>query len=157
MTNPKLPEFHSSILPEWIDHNGHMNVAYYVLVFDHATDHFYDFLGIGHHYQQSGYSVFTLGMNVDYLRELLEGDQIKIVSQLLDWDHKRVHYIHHMYHLDEGYLAATNECLGINVSMESRKSIPFPADRLGVLRDIGEQHKEMEYPKQAFRQLGIRH
>ena len=82
-----------TVLPEWIDHNGHMNVAYYVLAFDQATDAVYETWGIGEHYPAgAGCSVFTLGMDVDYLAEQFAGDTIRITTQLLDWDHKRVHY-----------------------------------------------------------------
>src|SRR6185295_13779718 len=58
------------ILPKWTDQNGHMNVAYYVLAFDRATDTLYNELGIGWSYlDRTGRSLFTLAMNVDYLGE----------------------------------------------------------------------------------------
>ena len=86
-------EYETSVKPEWIDHNGHMNVAYFVLAFDEATDDVYERWGIGLDYpQQSGCSVFTLGMNVDYLGELFAGDPLRIDTRLVDHDAKRIHY-----------------------------------------------------------------
>ena len=156
MTHIKLPSFSQTVLPEWIDHNGHMNVAYYVLAFDLATDEFYEGLNIGLTHQETGYSVFTLGMNVDYMQELFEGDPIRVETQLVDWDHKRVHYIHLMYHAEKGYLAATNECLGMHVGYESRKSEPFPQAVQARLDEVLKVHQLLERPSQVGRKLGIR-
>ena len=86
------------ILPAWTDLNGHMNVAYYVLAFDRATDALYDALGIGWGYlERERKSLFTLAMNVDYRREVFAGSRVRIESRLLDHDHKRIHYFHAMH------------------------------------------------------------
>ncbi|MEM7798238.1 MAG: thioesterase family protein [Chloroflexota bacterium] len=151
-----LPSFETVVKPEWIDYNGHMNVAYYVLAFDLATDELYEALGIGLEYKNGGQTLFTLGMNVDYLRELMEGDPIRIETQLIDMDHKRIHYFHQMVHAREGYLAATNECLCMNVDLESRKSAPFPTAIMQTLTDLHQTHQNLPLPPQAFRKLGIR-
>ena len=152
----QLPTFSQIVEPEWIDHNGHMNVAYYVLAFDLATDEFYEGLNIGLTYQETGYSVFTLGMNVDYMQELFEGDPIRVETKLVDYDHKRVHYIHLMYHAEKGFLAATNECLGMHVGYESRKSEAFPDAVQADLAQMLADHNTLEMPKQVGRKLGIR-
>ena len=128
-----------TILPAWIDYNGHMNVAYYVLAFDKATDTLYDTLGIGGGYvAQRQRSLFTLAMNVDYLREVFAGDEVLITSRMLDHDRKRVHYFHEMRHAGEGWLAATNECVAVHVDMTLRRSAPFDdeaAARLAAMKD----------------------
>lgn len=152
----QLPTFETTVQPEWIDHNGHMNVAFYVLAFDLATDDFYETLGIGLTYQETGYSVFTLGMNVDYLDELFEGDPIRIETHLVDWDHKRVHYIHKMFHAEKGFLAATNECLGMHVGYESRKSLSFSDEHQAGIAKMFEAHQKIEMPVQVGRKLAIR-
>ena len=86
-----------SVAPEWVDYNGHMNLAFYVLAFDKATDNFYDQLGIGLDYRaEQDSSMFTLGINVDYLREVFQGDELLITTQLLEVDKKRLRYIHQM-------------------------------------------------------------
>ncbi len=151
-----IPEHTLTVLPEWIDHNGHMNVAYYVVAFDLATDEIYERWGIGEAYAESGYSLYTLGMNVDYLSELFEGTPIRVTTQMLDVDHKRLHYIHQMFHAETGVLAATNECLAINVSIEKRRSAPFPTDVLEGLQATLAAHRALPLPDRAHRKLEIR-
>ena len=157
MPNRSLVETRLSILPEWIDGNGHMNVAYYVLAFDRATDVFYDALGIGWDYVlRERKSLFTLGMNVDYLRELRAGDAVRIATRLVDHDHKRIHYFHEMSHVKGGWLAATNELLAMHVDMATRRSAPFPDDVVAHLAAM--QSALAALPPSALlgRKLGIR-
>ncbi len=145
------------ILPEWMDPNGHMNVAYYVLAFDRATDALYDQLGIGWSYlERERRSLFTLSMNVDYLREVVAGDGISVVSRLIDHDDKCVHYFHEMRHVQGGYLAATSELLAIHVNMATRRSEPFPLDVRKRLTSTRLTHAAAPLPPQVGRKLGIR-
>lgn len=146
-----------TVLPEWIDHNGHMNVAFYVLAFDEATDAVYETWGLGFDYpEREGCSIFTIGMNVDYRSELFEGDPIRVTTQLVDWDHKRVHYYHEMFHAENGRLAATNECLAMNVDLETRRSTAFPESVQSKLRPVWDVQNGLAKPKGFGRQLMIR-
>lgn len=146
--------FRTVVKPEWIDHNGHMNVAYFVVAFDEATDDVYEDWGIGMAYpDDSGYSVFTLGMNVDYLGEVFEGQAIRIETHLIDHDAKRVHYYHEMFLEETNIRVATNECLAMNVSLSSRKSAPFPEDVQAILKDAVVRG---DWPTGVGRRLGIR-
>ncbi|MEM7112471.1 MAG: thioesterase family protein [Chloroflexota bacterium] len=152
-----LFETKMTVLPEWIDHNGHMNVAFYVLAFDLATDTVYEDWNLGFDYpERENCSIFTIGMNVDYLSELFEGDPIRVTTQLIDWDHKRVHYYHQMYHGENGRLAAANECLAMNVDLASRRSATFPDSVKTKLEGAWELQKELPQPKGFGRQLAIR-
>ena len=145
------------IPPEWTDQNGHMNVAYYVLAFDRATDTLYNALGIGWSYlDRTGKSIFTLGMNVDYLEEVFAGDRVRIVSRLIDCDHKRIHYFHEMHHATKAYLVATNELLSIHVNMGTRRSEPFPPDILKRLSETNAAHAALPPSSQVGRKLAIR-
>lgn len=144
------------VKPEWIDHNGHLNVAYFVLAFDYTTDAYYETLLIGNDYPgESGCSVFTLGMDVDYLTELFAGDEVEISTQLLDWDRKRLHYYHTMVNLSTGTIAATNECLGMNVNLQSRRSASFPERVQQKLSKVFEQNKGLPFPQKQGRRLAI--
>ena len=144
------------ILPEWTDANGHMNVAFYVLAFDRATDTLYDRLGIGWSYlERERRSLFTLAMNVDYVEEVFAGDCVRIVSRLIDHDHKRIHYFHEMRHEGRDYVAATNEILATHVDMATRKSAPFPADVQARLTQM-KLEDATSPPTQLGRKLGIR-
>ncbi len=146
--------FRSVVRPEWIDHNGHMNVGYFVVAFDEATDAVYEDWGLGLAYPEtSGCSVFTLGMNVDYLAELFEGDPLRIETALVDHDEKRIHYYHRMFNASTDALAATNECLCMNVDLESRRSAPFPP---GVLERLDDARHDGATPEGFGRTLAIR-
>jgi acyl-CoA thioester hydrolase len=156
---PRLPPVLTrlSILPDWIDGNGHMNVAYYVLAFDRATDVFYDALGIGWSYvERQRKSLFTLAMNVDYLREMVVGADARIVTRLLDHDHKRIHYFHEMSDGGGAWLAATNELLAMHVDLATRRSAAFPEAVLARLAAMQSAHAGLPPPAQLGRKLGIR-
>ena len=97
---------HECVDSNWIDYNGHMNLAYYMLAFDHATDAFFDYIGIGVDYLQSSKcSTFTLEAHITYERELMENDPMRFETQLLNFDKKRLHYVHMMYNADKGLLS----------------------------------------------------
>lgn len=148
--------FHSRVLPEWIDYNGHMNVAHYVMAFDQATDLFLDNLTIGADYARSAaHSAFVVDMNVGYRRELLENAPFYVTTQLLGFDSKKMRIFHQMFHRDEGFLAATNELLLIHVSMETRRSSPFPPKALEQLKEMARQHRSLAMPDGAGRVLGL--
>ena len=152
-----LCETRLDIPSAWTDRNGHMNVAYYVLAFDRATDAFYNTLEIGWSYlERTGKSTFTLAMNVDYLGEVFAGDSVRIVSRLIDCDHKRIQYFHEMHHATRGYLAATNEILSMHVDMATRRSEPFPPDVQRRVADLKVAHATLPFPPQVGRRLGIR-
>ena len=154
MSEERVLVYETVVKPEWIDHNGHMNVAFFVLAFDEATDAAYEHWGIGMDYPDtSGCSVFTLGINVDYLGELFEGDAIRIETTLVDYDAKRIHYFHRMIDTGRGKLVATNECLCMNVDLAARKSAPFPEE---VAEKLAPFASGAEPPKGFGRTLRIR-
>ena len=153
-----LLELHREVVrPEYIDWNGHMNVAYYVLVFDHATDELFDYVGIDEAYRKAnGYTTFTLEAQVTYQREVLEGDPLRITTQVLDFDHKRAHYFHRMHHAEEGWLAATNELLSLHIDTGKRRSTPFPEDIAARWAEVHAAHAALPRPPEAGRPMGIR-
>ena len=144
------------VRPEWIDYNGHMNVAYYVLAFDHATDRFLEWIGLGERvFVEHSSSFFMLEAHVTYEREVAEGDPLRFTTQLLDWDHKRAHFFHMMYHATDGYLAATNELIGLHVDMTARRSAPFPEVCRQRLSALAAAHGRMPRPAQIGSVIGL--
>jgi acyl-CoA thioester hydrolase len=144
------------VLPEWIDGNGHMNVAYYSLIFDRALDSFFDVIGIGWDYTKRGEgSAFVLETHVSFLKEVKSGDPLRVNFQLLDCDEKRLHYFEQMFHATEGFLAATSEQIAIHIDMKSRRSSPFPRDVFEKLSAIRAAHKTLATPMQAGRVIRI--
>ena len=158
MTSASALAIHEeTVRPEWIDHNGHMNVAYYVLAFDHATDRLFDLLDLGADYVEREHkSVFQVQCHVNYLQEVKEGDPLRFTIQLLDYDVKRIHFFASMYHLGDGFLSATAEWLGVHVDLTARRSAELPEGALERLARLKADHEALPQPPQVGRTIGIR-
>jgi len=155
--NSPLQLHESVVLPEWIDYNGHMNVAFYVLAFDQATDAFLDHIGLDHGYKkQANCTTFVVDMNVSYIGEVLEGDPLRFTTQLINSDGKRLHYFHRMYHAGKGFLAATNELMTVHINLETRRVAPIRDDILARIDTIRDRHATLPFPEKAGRLIGIR-
>ncbi len=141
---------------EWIDVNDHMNVAYYVLAFDHATDAFFDYIGLDDsHRRQTNCATFAAECHVTYKQEVLVGDELGITTQLLAYDAKRIHYFHRMYQASSGYLAATCEWLNLHVDLAERRVVPMPASVQSRLSDIARTHGALDWPDEAGRRIAV--
>ncbi len=131
----RLPQTEGSVLPEWIDANGHMNLGYYVILFDQATDIVYDALDVGESYRQAtGNSSFTVETHTLYERELLVGERVRITTRLLGVDAKRLHYFHEMFHIEGGRRVAAQELMALHIDMRTRRTAPFPPEVLERLQ-----------------------
>ncbi len=116
------------VLPEWTDYNGHMNVAYYVLLFDRATDAMLDWIDLGERYRgETHCSVFVGEAHVTYERELEAGATVAIHSWITGGDdRKRFVVYHEMWVGTAAALAATNEVLCVHVDLAKRRSVLLP-------------------------------
>jgi acyl-CoA thioester hydrolase len=145
-----------TVRPEWIDYNGHMNVAYYVLVFDHATDAVLDYLGLGADYRAaSGCSVFVAEAHVTYDREVNAGDSLRIASRVVAAEGKKFILYHEMFRADEGEVVATNEVLCVHVDLARRRSAPMPNDALERLKRIAEIHGRLPRAARIGRAIAL--
>ena len=146
-----------TVEPEWIDYNGHMNVAYYHMAFDQSTDRFLEQIGLGEEYlsKEPG-SMFALEDHMTYQRELEKGDPLRITFQLLDFDEKRMHYFLRMCHAEKDFLAATMEHLSIFIDMRVRRSAPMPSEAHRALATLYEEHRHLDRPEEVGRLMGIR-
>ena len=87
--------------PQWIDYNGHLNVAYYNVLFDRAVDEVYELIGLGPAYlERHKHSTMVAEAHVRYLRELHQDDPVRVTVQLLDYDAKRIHLFEQLKHAD---------------------------------------------------------
>ena len=144
------------VLPEWIDVNGHMNVAYYVLAFDLAVDALWARFGITEaHIQNNDSSTFAVESHVTYRRELKEAEPYFVTAQILAYDEKRIHQFQRMYHAEEGFLAATVEWMSLHVDLSTRRVAPWPAPILAGIRKVAEAQGEWPYPKDAGRIMKV--
>lgn len=143
--------------PSWIDHNNHMNMGYYLVAFDLATDAFLPHCGMGDHGRSAyGITTMTLEGHITYERELLAGAGLRISTQLLGFDAKRIHYMHFMHHDGENYLASTNELIAIAVDMKTRRSAAMPPPVLERLEQILAAHRKLPRPPQMGRVIGVK-
>jgi acyl-CoA thioester hydrolase len=152
-----LDVYRAPVEAAWIDYNGHMNVAYYVLMFDRATDALLDRLGIGAAYRQrTNHSLFVLETHVTYEREVKAGDALRVTTQLVDADAKRLHLFHAMYHDAAGYRAATTELLLVHVDLAGPAARPFAANEKAAIDAMLAEHRELPRPAQLGRVIGLR-
>ena len=140
--------------PQWIDYNGHLNMAYYNVLFDRAVDEAYELIGIGLDYlKQHKHSTFTAEAHVRYLRELHEGDPVRVTFQLLDYDAKRIHYFEQLLHATENWVSATSENMTLHVDMTTKKVAPFPDSVLRTLERMKTAHAVLPRPDGAGRSV----
>jgi acyl-CoA thioester hydrolase len=147
---------HDRVRPEWLDYNGHMNVAYYVLAFDRACDDFLDYIGMTEEYRaRSGATTFAAEMHVTYQREVMECDPLRFTSHLLGYDEKRIHFIMHMYHAEKGHLCATSEWMSLYVDLASRRVAAMPEEITSRLAAIHATHGALPRPPEAGRVMSL--
>ena len=144
-----ISRWRERVLPEWLDHNGHMNVTYFVLIFDHGTDVFYPLIGLGKPYRQrTGKSTFAVETHITYQRELSVNEDVSVTTQLLGFDEKRIHYFHRMWHVETNVQTATLEQLALHVDLSTRKVEPMPRECQRLMSEMWETHKDLPKPKE---------
>ena len=136
---------------DWIDYNGHMNVAYYTMAFDKSSDVVFDeMLGIGEDYARTlRMGPMVVQQQIHYIGELLEGESFICELQLLDWSPKSVHFFSRMLNAKDGSLCATSETLSLNVDLEARRTAPYPDWALKRIEALGAAHRALPRPEQA--------
>lgn len=152
-----LPSTDIEILPAWIDHNGHMNLGYYLVAFDLVTDHLYDRLGITQSYRErTAHTTFAAETHVTYDREAKLGDPLRVTSQIIDLDPKRLHLFHRMTHATEGYLISTNELMYLHIDTAGPRNAPWLEPVWSNLQAMHADHRNLPRPPQLGRVIGIR-
>jgi acyl-CoA thioester hydrolase len=148
--------YEGEVLPQWIDLNGHMNLAYYTVLFDYATDLLFETIGIGRQYKgATGHGTFVVETHNRYERELLVGERVQVASQILGADEKRIHLAHEMFRHADGARAATQELMFLSIDLTRRRVVPFlPEARHGVLQAAA-AHAGLPRPDWAGRHIAM--
>ncbi|MCW5774557.1 MAG: thioesterase family protein [Rhodospirillaceae bacterium] len=134
-----------------------MNVAYYVLAFDHATDALFDLIGMDDAYRKrTHFSTFALEAHVVYKREVTAGDPLRFEAQMLDFNGRFFHYINKMYHDRENWLAASCEWISCGVDLATRKPADLPAEIAARFQALYDAQRTMPRPPEAGRVIGIK-
>jgi len=125
------------IIKEWTDYNGHLNVAYYVYVFDIAADIMLNnFKMGGESAKQDKKSTFVVEMHTNYNQEVKLGEEVETQLAYIDHDKKRIQYKLSMFHKEKKYLAATNEVLSLYIDLSQRRVTEFDSDRVKIMDDF---------------------
>ncbi|HVJ42720.1 MAG TPA: thioesterase family protein [Dongiaceae bacterium] len=152
-----LTLYETVIKREWIDFYDHMNVAYYVLVCDEATGAFWDYVNEGKSIEQrDGAELVVLESHVNYLKEVRLGDPVRVTTQLLEADDKRLRLFHTMTHATAGFVAATNEIKAIGFDLSQRRIMSFRPPTLQRLQAIWEEHQALPQPPGAGQGISLK-
>jgi acyl-CoA thioester hydrolase len=144
------------IEPAWIDYNGHLNMAYYNVLFDRAIDELWLELGIGPTYMKERHgSTFTAECHLRYLREIDQDDPVQIAILLVAADEKRLHTFEELRHADEGWLSATSENIHLHVDISARKTAPFPPDIRSRIARVADAHRGITRPEGIGRKIAM--
>ena len=125
------------VIKEYTDYNNHLNVAYYVRIFDIAADVMLDnFKMGGESAKKDKKTTFVAEMHTIYKQEVKLGEEVETLVTYIDHDKKRIHYRLSMFHKEKKYLAATNEVLSLYVDLSQRKVVEFDLDRIKIMDDF---------------------
>ncbi len=144
------------IEPQWIDYNGHLNMAYYNVLFDRGIDQMWAEFGVGPNYmKERNCSTFSAECHIRYLREIHLGDPVQIAVYILAADDKRIHTFEELRHATEGWLSATSEGMSLHVDMGSKKTAPFPPDIAARISAIVQAHSTLPRPDGVGRHIAM--
>ena len=125
------------VIKEYTDYNNHLNVAYYVRIFDIAADVMLDNFNMGgESAKENKKTTFVAEMYTTYNQEVRLGEEVETHVTYVDHDKKRIHYKLSMFHKEKKYLAATNEVLSLYVDLAQRKVVEFDSDRIKLMEDF---------------------
>jgi acyl-CoA thioester hydrolase len=157
MTMSGVEVMRGQVLPEWIDLNDHMNVAYYLLAFDHAVDALWQDIGLTEDYIRTHKSsTIAVESHVTWQREIVEGDRYVVTAQVLAFDDKRIHQFQRMYHADDGFLAATCEWMNLHFDTGIRRVAPWPDEIRARIADFADNQGPQPWPAEAGQRMQVK-
>ena len=149
--------YRGTVLPEWIDVNQHMNVAYYVLAFDYGVDSIWERIGMTDDLRDAtGSSTFAVESHVTWQRELALDEPYVITTQVLAFDQKRIHQFMRMYHATEKYLAATCEWMNLHVNLAVRRVAPWPEPVQARIAEFCRTQQDCHWPAEAGSRMQVK-
>lgn len=142
--------------PQWIDYNGHMNMAWYHHLMDLAFDEVLAALDLGPEtMDERGTTIFLAETHMIYRQELFADMPTRATIQLINYDGKRIHFWSELHHASEGWLAARSENMALHVSLETRKVVAFPAAIITNLQIMMAAHAALPRPDGLGRIIAI--
>ena len=154
--NHALNTLSTPIIKAWIDYNGHLNDAYYLVIFTQATDTLQNHLGLTlEHIQATGETLFTVATHLAYIQEIGLGEVVTVTTQLLETDNKRMRIFHRMFNAQQELLA-TVEMLFLSYNLKAKKVSNFGDMMQGSLAQLEQQHADMPWPDSAGKGITLK-
>jgi len=155
-----LLTWQGEVLPAWVDYNGHLNDAYYLVIFSFATDRFMDRIGLDAAGRAAtGHTIYTLEVHLNYLLEVHQGVAVEVRTMVLGVDAKRVHIFHTLHRQDDGTLLATTEQMLANIDTSNPatgpRTAPFAPVVAAQLLPLAEAHANLPRPANAGRSIAL--
>jgi acyl-CoA thioester hydrolase len=156
---PNAKPFTSSmqkVESQWTDYNGHLNMAYYAVLFDRAAEEMFETFGTGADYtKRTNCTTFTLETHTTYANELKQGEDVRVETQIIGFDAKRVHYVQQMFRGETSYLACVLEVMVSHVDMNIHRTAPFPDAILAKIEAMARDHAKVPLPPQVGHKIGL--
>lgn len=128
------------------DSNGHMNVRWYIALFDDGGDTLHDWMGLTPAYHAAhGTGTFDLEYHVNFIAEVLPGEDIAVYVRLVAYSEKRLHYVMFLVNSTRGKLAATLECINSFADLRDRRTAPWPPEVLAKLAPAVAAHARLDW------------
>ena len=125
------------VIKDWTDYNGHMNMSYYILIFDNAAEVMLTKFNMGGDSAQSEKKgTFVVETHTTYDQEVKLGEEVEVHLTYFDHDMKRIHYRVSMFHKEKKYLAATTEVLSLYIDLNRRKVAEFEAGKIKIMDEF---------------------
>ena len=153
---PALTTYSTRIIKDWVDYNGHLRDAFYLLIFSYATDALMDRLGLdSDNRDASGHSLFTLELHLNYLHEVKQGTEVEVHTQIIGHDRKRLHLYHSLHRAGDPQELAGNEQMLLHVDLAGPRSAPFDEAVLQRLQSMAAEQADLPRPAYIGRVIGL--
>ena len=153
---PALITYRTPVQEDWVDYNGHLRDAFYLLIFSYATDALMDHLGMdSQNREASGHSLFTLELHLNYLHEVKLDTEVEVRTQIIGHDSKRLHLYHSLHKVGDEQALAGNEQMLLHVDLAGPRSAPFSPDTLHRLQAIVADQTDLPAPAYIGRVIAL--
>ena len=153
---PALTTYRTPVQEDWVDYNGHLRDAFYLLIFSYATDALMERIGLDADSRgQSGNSLFTLEAHINYLHEVKLGTEVWVQTQIVGFDRKRLHVYHSLHRAGFDEALAASEQMLLHVDLAGPKSSPFAERSVELLQGLLAEQQDLPAPAFTGRGIGL--
>ena len=153
---PALITYRTQVQQDWVDYNGHLRDAYYLLIFSYATDALMERIGLDADARgQSGHSLFTLEAHINYLHEVKLDTDVWVQTQIIGFDNKRLHLYHSLHREGFDQALAASEQMLLHVDLAGPKSAPFGSRSVELLEDLQRGQQDLPAGEYVGRTLRL--